>query len=289
MRNSLLPIDTDYMDKVKDNLYVSDFSLSRLSQKEQDELLDNLYDDLDTRIHNPKDKERLKTRILKRRMIVCFNPYVAKEEKQKREYFKKIIQNKITYKTNKSWFVKNGYSKYIKVNKLDISLNEEKLKQEELYDGVWILTTNCRDTISSKTVSLAYKSLQFVERGFRDLKSQISIRPIFHFKEERIKAHIFVAFLSLITKWYILNTINPSYQEEGLAFIDTILDLKAIEVDKSISLYVRTAIDEETIENMKKLRMKIPGKVLLDKRIKTAPLKKKGRPRKTSSMQPPLI
>jgi transposase len=130
--------------------------------------------------------------------------------------------------------------------------------------------------------------LQFVERGFRDLKSQISIRPIFHFKEERIKAHIFVAFLSLIVKWYILSKINSSSQEEGLSFIDKIFSLKAIEVDKSISLYVRTAIDEETIEQMKKLQMKIPGKVILDKRIKTAPLKKKGRPRKTILNQLPL-
>ena len=241
------------------------------------------------RVQSQKEKEKLKQRILKRRMILCFNPFVAKEEKQKREYFKKIIANKIKYTQNKSWFVKNGYSKYVKVNKLDISLNEDKLKQEELYDGVWILTTNCSDIISSKTVSLAYKSLQFVERGFRDLKSSINIRPIFHFKEHRIKAHIFVAFLTLIVKWYILNVINPYRQEEGLAFIDNVLNLKAIEVDKSISLYVRTAIEEETVQNMKRLKMKIPGKVLFDKRIKTAPLRKKGRPTKTPPNQPSLI
>lgn len=285
LRTSLLPVDQNYMDKIKDNLYVSDFSLSRLTQKEQDKLIDDLYDDLDTRMQTKEGKEKLKERILKRRMIVCFNPFVAKTEKQKREYFKKIIANKIKYTQNKSWFVKNGYSKYVKINKLDISLNEDKLNQEALYDGIWILTTNCSSEISSQTVSLAYKSLQFVERGFRDLKSQINIRPIYHFKEERIKAHIFVAFLALIVKWYVLNTISSSFHEEGLRFIDSILNLKAIEVDKSISLYVRTAIDEETIKGMKKLKMKIPGKVLLDKRIKTAPLKKKGRPRKISPNQ----
>lgn len=289
LRSSLLPADPEFMDKVHKNLYVSDFSLSSLTEKETDELIDNLYDDLDTRVQTKEDKEKLKQRILKRRMIVCFNPYVAEEEKQKREYFKKIIENKIKFKTNKSWFVKNGYSKYVKVDKLDISLNEEKLKQEALFDGVWILTTNCSSEISPETISLAYKSLQFVERGFKDLKSSINIRPIFHFKEERIKAHIFVAFLTLIIKWYILQSINPSQQEEGLAFIDKVLNLKAIEVDKSISLYVRTAIDEETIQNMKRLKMKIPGKVILDKRIKTVTVQKKpGRPRKTISEQLPL-
>lgn len=281
LRTSLLPTDPDSMERVADNMYVSDFSLSALSEEDTDELIKNLYDDLDTRVEIPKEKEKLKRRILKRRMIVCFNPAIAKEEKEKREYFRKIIQNKIKYKTNKSWFVKNGYTKYIKVNKLDISLNEDKLKQEELYDGVWILTTNCSKEISQKTVGLAYKSLQFVERGFRDLKSQISVRPIFHFKEERIKAHIFVAFLSLVVKWYILNVINPNLQEEGLSFIDKILNLKAIEVDHSISLYVRTEIGKETLAHLDKLNVKTPSKVLQDSRRKPVkPPTKPGRPKK---------
>jgi transposase len=289
LKASVFPIDTDFMERVKDNLYVSDFSIASLTEEEQKELITGLYDEKDMRIQSPKEKEKLKERIRKRRMTICFNPYVARDEKQKRDYFKNIIKNKIRYKTDKSWFVKNGYSKYIKINKLDISLNEDKLNQEALYDGVWILTTNCSDQISSQTVSLAYKSLQFVERGFRDLKSQISIRPIFHFKEERIRAHIFICFLTLIVKWYILTTITSSSQEDGLRFIDSLLNLKAIEVDKSISLYVRTAIDEETITNMKKLKMKIPGKVLLDKRIKTiTPQKKPGRPKKITPNQLPL-
>lgn len=290
LKSSLFPVDPNSMDKVHDGLYVSDFSLSFLTPKEQDELIDNLYDDLDMRTQTREGKEKLKQRILKRRMIICFNPFVAKEEKQKREYFKKIIANKIKYTQNKSWFVKNGYSKYVKVNKLDIALNEEKLNQEALYDGVWILTTNCSSQISSQTISLAYKSLQFVERGFRDLKSQISIRPIFHFKEERIKAHIFVSFLTLIVKWYILNKINLSYQEEGLHFIDLILELKAIEVDKSISLYVRTSIDNRITEGLKKLKIKIPEKILSDKRRKpVSPPKGPGRPRKTIPNQPLLL
>lgn len=286
LRDSLLPVDPDFMDKVYDSLYVSDFSLSRLTKKERDEFIDDLYDDLDTRMQTKEEKEKLKMRVLKRRLIVCFNPLVAGIEKQKREYFKKIIANKIKFTQNKSWFVKNGYSKYVKINKLDLSLNEDKLASEALYDGVWILTTNCSDKISPQTVSLAYKSLQFVERGFRDLKSSITIRPVYHFKEERIKAHIFVSFLTLIVKWYVLNTINSSSYEEGLRFIDSMLNLKAIEVDKSISLYVRTEIDKETITRLEKLKIKTPSKVLDDPRRKPVkPPTKPGRPKKLTPNQ----
>jgi len=286
LKNSLLPVDPDNMEKIHDNLYVTDFPFYRLTEKEQNKIIDDLYNQLDTRLQTKDKKEEIRQRLALRRFIVCFNPFVAKDNQQKREYFKKIIANKIKFKTNKSWFVKNGYSKYIKVNKMDIVLNEEKLKQEELYDGVWILTTNCGETITSETISLAYKSLQFVERGFRDLKSLINVRPIFHFKEERIKAHIFLAFLTLIVKWYVLNTINASCHEDGLRFIESMLNLKAIEIDQSIPLYVRTAIDEGTIENMKKLKMKIPNKTLVDPRKKPIqPPMRPGRPKKINKSQ----
>lgn len=290
LRQSLLPADTDFMQRIEDNLYVSDFSLSQLTPKETDALIKGLYDEKDMRMQSQKEKERLKQRIIKRRMIVCFNPYVAEEEKQKREYFKKIIKNKIKYKTDKSWFVKNGYSKYVKINKLEITLNEDRLNQEALFDGVWILTSNCSDEISSKTISFAYKSLQFVERGFRDLKSSINIRPIYHFKEKRILSHVFVCFLTLIVKWYTLNSINSASWEEGLRFIEALLNLKAVEIDKNIPLYVRTEIDALTIQNLKLINMKIPPKVLLDPRRKpNRPPTKPGRPKKTAKNQPFLL
>ncbi len=280
LRKSLLPVDKEYMDKVTDNLYVTDFNLSFLTAKEQDELINALYEDLSQKVDSNKIREEIRARILKRRMIIAFNPQMAIVEKDNRKYFTDIIKSKLKDKTKKSWFVKNGYSKYIKVDKLDISLNEEKLKGEELYDGVWILITNCGKSITPTSLAQAYKSLQFVEAGFKDLKSQINIRPIYHSTERRIKAHIFLSWLTLVIKWHILNQINPSSHSEGINFIDKILNLKAIEIDKSLGLYVRTAIDEKTISQMKTLKIIIPHKVLRDNRIKThTPQTHAGRPK----------
>jgi hypothetical protein len=70
LRSSIFPIDAKFMEKVKDNLYVSDFSLSSLTPKEQDELIDNLYDNLDTRMQTKEERQKLKDRILKRRLII---------------------------------------------------------------------------------------------------------------------------------------------------------------------------------------------------------------------------
>ena len=64
------------------------------------------------------------------------------------------------------------------------------------------------------------------------------------------------------------------------------LDLKAIAVDPDIPLYVRTALSPQAQEQMKKLGMKIPGKVILDGRLKPNKHNPKGgRPRKVDRTQ----
>lgn len=295
IKSSVLPVDMGQMDKVGDNLYVTDFPLSNLPSKEQDDLIDHFYEDLDKKVEIGKDydqiRQEIKERIVKRRMIIAFNPQMAAVEKDNRKYFTNIIKHKLKDKTKKSWFIKNGYSKYLKVDELKLSLNEEKLKQEELYDGVWILITNCGSIITPQTLASAYKSLSFVEQGFHDLKSMVNIRPIYHFTERRIKAHIFLSWLTLVVKWYTLNQINSSTHKDGLRFIEEMLSLKAVAVDSSIPLYLRTVINEQTIEYMGQLKMKIPSRIIIDGRVKSAILPVgRGRPKKNLNQEKlPLI
>ena len=139
-------------------------------------------------------------------------------------------------------------------------------------------------TISSYTAGTYYKTLQTIERGFRDLKSMITVQPIFHFKEERIRAHVFTCFLALIVKWYICRLLNQYSQEDGYRFIEEMVNLKAIAVEEDTNLYVRTAISYETQEIIGKLGMKIPRKIISDKRLKLAAVSHRpGRPRKDRS------
>lgn len=141
--------------------------------------------------------------------------------------------------------------------------------------------------ISSFMAGTYYKTLQNIERGFRDLKSLITVQPIFHWKEERIKAHVFTCFLSLILKWYVCRILNKYSQEEGRRFIEEMIDLKAIDADKELSVYVRTDISKETQANMKKLKMKIPGKVIFSPLTQPVPITHKGgRLRKNQPLLP---
>ena len=77
------------------------------------------------------------------------------------------------------------------------SINEKALKRAQMIDGKLILVTNIKDHTPEAIVS-RYQSLSDIERGFRVLKSEIEIAPVFHRKPERIKAHAMVCFLALV-------------------------------------------------------------------------------------------
>ncbi len=76
-------------------------------------------------------------------------------------------------------------------------INQAALDLAELMDGKLLLVTNTPD-LSPKSVVDRYKSLADIERGFRVLKSEIEIGPVFHRLPERIKAHASICFMALI-------------------------------------------------------------------------------------------
>jgi transposase len=76
-------------------------------------------------------------------------------------------------------------------------INDDALALAELMDGKLLLVTNCKDLPPHGIVD-RYKSLADIERGFRVLKSEIEIGPVFHRLPERIKAHASICFIALI-------------------------------------------------------------------------------------------
>ena len=75
----------------------------------------------------------------------------------------------------------------------------DKLQAEMVHEGKYILKTDDAELTAVDAVS-AYKELSTLEWGFRDLKDVIEGRPIFHQRDERVEAHVFVATLALFLK-----------------------------------------------------------------------------------------
>jgi transposase len=78
-----------------------------------------------------------------------------------------------------------------------LQLDRAKITAEARLDGKYLLSTSDPD-LSAEDVALGYKNLLEAERGFRDLKSTIELRPVFHRIEPRIRAHVLLCWLGLL-------------------------------------------------------------------------------------------
>ena len=89
-------------------------------------------------------------------------------------------------------------SRYLRQTKTGrLLLDHDKINAEERLDGKYLLTTS-DPTLSAEDVALGYKQLLEAERSFRDLKGTLLLRPVFHRRDDRIRAHVLVCFLALV-------------------------------------------------------------------------------------------
>jgi Transposase DDE domain len=78
-----------------------------------------------------------------------------------------------------------------------LRIDRAKVTAEQRLDGKYLLATSDPD-LGAEDVALGYKNLLEAERGFRDLKSQLLLRPVFHRLEHRIRAHVLLCWLALL-------------------------------------------------------------------------------------------
>jgi transposase len=173
------------------------------------------------------------------RYIVCLNEKQARKDAADRQAIIASLQEKL--KTNPKSLVGNkGYRKYLKLEKDTVSVNQAKIEEEARYDGKWVLKTNT--TLTAEQAALKYKELWQVEQVFRDMKSVLDTRPIFHQRDETIRGHVFCSFLALA----IRKELDRRLEKVGHCFewADIKQDLKALQEitieDKGKALAIRS-------------------------------------------------
>jgi len=77
------------------------------------------------------------------------------------------------------------------------SMDEDAIARAERFDGKLVLLTSIEDFSASEIVT-RYKNLADIERGFRVLKSDLEIAPVYHRLPDRIRAHALICFLALV-------------------------------------------------------------------------------------------
>ena len=130
------------------------------------------------------------------RLIVSYSDKRAKKDAYNRD--RGIVRLRKAYKTGritKSQVNKRGYNKFLEISKdIEVVISEEKIAEDCQWDGLKGYITNT--DLDAERVIAEYHGLWVVERAFRISKGTLEMRPMFHFTERRIEAHVCICFIA---------------------------------------------------------------------------------------------
>ncbi len=92
-----------------------------------------------------------------------------------------------------------------------LRIDAAAIKHEAHLDGKWLLRTSDA-TLSPEDLAAAYKQLLQVERGWRDMKGALGLRPVFHYREDRIRAHVQLCWLALLLPRVVENATGDTWR-----------------------------------------------------------------------------
>jgi transposase len=127
-------------------------------------------------------------------LIITYSNDRAKKDRYNREKGLKRLEKKLkSGKLTKSNINNKGYNKFLKMEgELTVTIDQEKARQEAKWDGLKGYLTN--SSLKKKEILDNYHHLWQIEKAFKVAKSELKIRPIYHYKRKRIEAHICLNF-----------------------------------------------------------------------------------------------
>ena len=194
-----------------------------------------------------------------RKLIVTHSLKRARKDKTDRE--KGII--KLREKLQKNRSVKThlstqGFKKYLQLEEtkdeatscdFTITLNEEKIVQDALWDGLKGLIVNKDSKLTNDEILTQYSNLWQVEESFRITKSDLKIRPVYHWKPSRVKAHLAISFAALFLVRHLEYSVKVQYKKLSPKKIKELL----------LSVQHSTLVDKT-----RKIKYAIPSKTNVD-------------------------
>jgi hypothetical protein len=142
------------------------------------------------------------------RFVVCHNPDAAARDAAVRqrliEHLEGLIEGSDTWPERRrdelvgSLKHKPGLRRLLRRTKTGLlRIDRAAAAREAHYDGKWLLRTS-DPTLTPEDLAAAYKQLIAVERGWRDCKTSLGLRPVYHHREDRIRAHVQLCWLALL-------------------------------------------------------------------------------------------
>ena len=207
-----------------------------------------------------------------RKLIVTHSKKRAKKDYNDRmkgiEKLKKRLEKE---KSVKGYLSNQGYKKYLQLENqtktdhvtkentqasqcdMQIVLNEEKIKADAVWDGLKGLVVNASSELSNEEILTQYNNLWQVEESFRITKHDLKIRPVYHYKPSRVRAHLAISFAAFMLTRYLEHRVRVQFKK---------LSPKRI---KNLLLGVQTSI---VVSQEKRIKYALPSNMKVDvKRI----------------------
>ncbi len=156
------------------------------------------------------------------RFVVCHNPEQADRDAVVRgqlvSHLEQLIDGSDAWPDSRrselvgSLKTKPGLRRYLRRTPTGLlRIDAAAIKREQHLDGKWLLRTS-DTTLSAEDLAAAYKQLLQVERGWRDMKGHLGLRPVFHHREDRIRAHVQLCWLALLLIRVVENATGDTWR-----------------------------------------------------------------------------
>jgi hypothetical protein len=168
------------------------------------------------------------------RLVVCRNPALAEERARKRSELLAASEAdlaKIVAATQRARNPLRGQDAiglrvgrviehYHMAKHLELTITQaslayrrktEAIEAEAALDGLYVIRTSLSAAqLDADATVAAYKSLAHVERAFRSIKTvNLHVRPVFHYSEPRVRAHVFLCMLAYYVEWHMRERLKP--------------------------------------------------------------------------------
>jgi transposase len=219
------------------------------------------------------------------RYILCHNPEVASKKKAIREEFfakahkeidrlnRRFLKGQLAPEklyhqglhVLEHYHLERYFCPKVEKRGLILYINSDLVERERFLEGKFFLKTKLTpQELSTQEVIRTYKGLCEIERAFRELKDALKIRPIFHWTDKRVRAHVMICVLA-----YLLEKVVGTYCDRAKLGISPQRALSILSQLKAIhyrlggqSLLATTVIQERMGEVLQAAKIPIPDKII---------------------------
>ena len=203
-----------------------------------------------------------------RRYVVCHNPLEEQRQRTHRERLLSELELELgslrqlegARHSKRACELRTSgrFGRYLREDDAGkLSVDAAKVRDAERYDGKWVVTSN-DDTLTSEDLALGYKQLMRVEQCWRQLKSGLRLRPVYHYRPWRIHAHVTITVLGLLLERIIEIRAGDTWRN----VLDKLQTIKVVEYERNgVRVRQTTELRDDVKRLLERLNVAPPPKL----------------------------